>query len=261
MITSIESLLSFAQSLADEAARMVAEHLGADISVTLKPDRTFVTELDQAIEARLREQIADRYPDHGILGEEMADRPAHSDFTWVLDPIDGTAALVAGMPVYGTLIALAHQDHPILGVMHFPATQERWAGAQGLPTLHNGKPCQVRSGESLASAIMSASNPDFFDAHEKRALAALSAHTAWRIYGGAALSYGRLAMGRTDLALDAGLKVHDYAAFVPILQGAGGLITDWTGQALTLHSGSRVLAAGDPRRHAAALAVIQEALG
>ena len=142
--------------------------------------------------------------------------------------------------------------------MHFPAIKKRWVGATGQLTRCNGETCRTREGATLSDAIQSASSPDFFaEPAEKRALAALTAQTAWRIYGGAALSYGRLAMGCIDVAIDAGLKLYDYAPFVPIIEGAGGKITDWLGQPLTLRSDSRVLAAGDARRHAAALALIQ----
>lgn len=251
-----DAFVRFAERLADAAAAMIdAGHAGG---TTVKPDRSFVTELDLAIEARLREMIGAEYPDHGILGEEFAATRPTAEHVWILDPIDGTAAFIAGMPVYGTLIALARNGAPEVGVIHFPATRERWVGAKGRPTTLNGQPCRTRRGAGLADAIMSASNPDFFDAAEKPVLAALSAATAWRVYGGAALSYGRLASGRTDLALDAGLKIHDYAAFVPILEGAGGIITDWRGRPLTLDSGPQVLAAGDARRHAAALDLIRE---
>ena len=179
----------------------------------------------------------------------------------MLDPIDGTAAFVAGMTVYSTLIALAHRQRPVLGIMHFPATGERWLGVAGEPTRLNGEPCHTRAGETLADAIQSTSSPDFFTAGpEVRVLQALREQTAWRIYGGAAMSYGRLASGRTDIALDAGLKIHDYAPFVPVIEGAGGVISDWQGEPLTLSSGPRVLAAGDPRRHAAALVLVQRAL-
>lgn len=251
-----DAFVQFAERLADAAAAMLEP--GRVSAMTVKPDKSFVTELDFAIEARLREMIAAEYPDHGILGEEFAATRPTAEYVWILDPIDGTAAFVAGMPVYGTLIALARHGEPVVGVMHFPATRERWVGAIGRPTTLNGQPCRTRGGATLQDAIMSASNPDFFGPEEKPVLAALSATTAWRVYGGAALSYGRLASGRTDLALDSGLKIHDYAAFVPILEGAGGIITDWQGRRLKLGSGPHVLAAGDARRHAAALQLIQE---
>jgi inositol-phosphate phosphatase/L-galactose 1-phosphate phosphatase/histidinol-phosphatase len=255
---NLEGFTVFAEKLADEAAAMLAAR--AHAAAKTKPDKSFVTEMDLAIEERLRAMIAETYSDHGVLGEEFDAVAPDADYVWILDPIDGTAAYVVGMPVYGTLIALAHRGRPLLGVIHFPATSERWVGAQGRTTTLNGQPCQTRKGETLHDAIVSASNPDFFDTAAKRPLAALSACTAWRVYGGAALSYGRLAQGRTDLAIDAGLKIHDYAAFVPILEGAGGIITDWNGDALTVASGPRVLAAGDRRRHAAALRIVQEAL-
>lgn len=251
-----DAFVRFAEHLADTAAAMI--DAGGAGDPTMKPDRSFVTALDLAIEARLREMIGAEYPHHGILGEEFAATRPTAEHVWVLDPIDGTAAFVAGMPVYGTLIALARNGEPVVGVIHFPATRERWVGAKGRETTLNGQPCRTRRGIDLADAIMSASNPDFFGAEEKPILAAFSAATAWRVYGGAALSYGRLASGRIDLSLDAGLKVHDYAAFVPILEGAGGVITDWQGRQLTLNSGPQVLAAGDARRHAVALGLIRE---
>lgn len=256
---SLDGYLAFAETLADEAAAMLDGRARA--MATTKPDKSFVTETDLAIERRLRTLIAATYPDHGVLGEEFKSTNPDAEYVWILDPIDGTAAYVVGMPVYGTLIALARRGQPILGVMHFPATRERFVGAAGKPTTRNGAPCRTRAGVDLPSSILSASNPDFFDAGEKKALAALSARTAWRVYGGSALSYGRLTEGRTDLAIDSGLKIYDYAAFVPILEGAGGKITDWTGAPLRLDSGPRVLAAGDARRHEAALEIVKEAMG
>lgn len=254
----LQPLVEFAHHLADEAAAMIESASDTVPGTMVKADRTFVTALDLDIERRLRAHIHAHYPDHGIVGEEFEAQSAHAEWVWTLDPVDGTMALVAGIPVYSTLISLSHRGIPVIGVMHFPAIRMRWAGAKDRPTTCNGAVCQTRAGAELHDAIQSASSPDFFAAgEEKSALAALCGQTAWRIYGAAALSYGRLAMGRTDLAIDAGLKVHDYAPFVPIVEGAGGTITDWSGQPITLKSGPRVLAAGDARRHAATLAVIQ----
>jgi inositol-phosphate phosphatase / L-galactose 1-phosphate phosphatase / histidinol-phosphatase len=262
---SLAPFIEFAQQLADEAAAMIAAQQGRALETSTKTDKTFVTQLDLAIELKLRGMIRTVYPDHGILGEEFEPHAIDAPYVWSLDPIDGTMALVTGMPVYSTLIALLHHGQPVVGVMHFPATQERWVGAMGQPTLRNGQVCHTRVSTSeqdlLSTAVHSASSPDFFKhPDERRALAALTEQTAWRIYGGAAMSYGRLASGTIDVSIDAGLKLYDYAAFVPIVQGAGGVITDWAGQPLTLHSGSQVLAAGDPRRHAAALRIIQAQL-
>lgn len=254
----LQTFIDFANSMASEAAAMIASCAQTPLGTTVKTDKTYVTDLDLAIETRLRERIHSAYPDHGVVGEEFGAEHADAQWVWTLDPIDGTMALVTGVPVYSTLISLSHNGVPVVGVMHFPAIATRWVGARGMSTTCNGAVCRTRAGEYLQDAVQSASSPDFFTtASEKQVLGALTARTAWRIYGAAALSYGRLAMGRTDLAIDAGLKVYDYAPFVPIIEGAGGMITDWSGRPITLQSGSRVLAAGDARRHAAALAVIQ----
>ena len=255
-----DDLVQFAVTLADEAESLLRAGTEAAASARLKADRSFVTDLDNAIEQRLRASIADRYPAHGVIGEEGEDVRADAEWTWVLDPIDGTAPFIAGMPVYGSLIALCRHGEPKVGVITFPATQDRWVGVAGRPTQRNGAPCRTRAGEGLPGAIQAVMNPDFFDDGERKALQAVCARTAWRIYGGSAFSYGLLASGRIDLAIDTRLKVHDYAAFVPVIEGAGGVITDWDGARLRVGSGPRVLAAGDPSRHAEALRLVRDAL-
>jgi inositol-phosphate phosphatase / L-galactose 1-phosphate phosphatase / histidinol-phosphatase len=259
MIDNPASFVSFAEELADEARRMFPSSGETAPDRHLKPDSSYVTTLDLAIERRLRHMIESRYREHGILGEEEAGTRLDADWVWVLDPVDGTAPFIAGIPVYGTLIALAHRGRPCLGVIDFPATQDRWIGVSGQISLHNGHACTTRKGLAIENAMQCTMNPDFFSPHEKQALDRMKALTIWRIYGGSAFSYGRLASGTLDIALDTNLKVHDYAAFVPIIQGAGGVITDWEGQPLTLSSGPRVLAAGDAALHHAALIVIRNA--
>lgn len=252
-------MLDFAMMLADSARRMVLH--AAPPEAETKPDRSFVTATDRAVEDRLRDMIADRFPDHGILGEEGQDVAPGADHVWVLDPIDGTAAFVAGVPVHGTLIALAQGGVPVLGIIDMHVTGQRWVGAAGQPTLlhHAGQatPCRTRRGQGLDRAILSASNPDFFSAAERPALDALRDATAWRVWGASCMAYGLLASGRIDLALDTALAVHDWAPFAPIIEGAGGKVTDWQGRPLRLDSGPQVLAAGDPALHDQALAMIR----
>lgn len=259
MIVIEPSWIAFAEGLATLARATLHAQASRPRAVDFKSDKSFVTDMDMAIEVAMRAEIRKAFPDHGILGEEIASENPDAEWCWILDPIDGTAAFVAGMPVYGTLIALAHRGAPCLGVIDFPVTGERWVGAKGQATTLNGVACQVRKGVPFDRAMLSASNPDFFGPEEMPVLQALSGVTAWRIYGGAAMSYGRLASGRIDLSVDASLKIHDYAAFVPILEGAGGIITDWEGEPLHIGSGPHVLAAGDAANHAAALAMIRKA--
>lgn len=257
---SLDEWLAFAGQLADAAHELLAPAAALRPEVEVKADRSFVTALDAQIETRLRELIGARYPNHGILGEEHGASSADAEAVWVLDPIDGTAPFIAGVPVFGTLIALALGGQPIIGVMHLPVTRQRWEGVVGRDTTLNGSRIRVRSCEALGQAILTSSNPDFFSAAERPALDALRAHTAWRIYGGCCMSYGLLAAGRTDVAIDTGFKVWDYAPFRPIVEGAGGVITDWQGQPLSLNSGNQVLAAGGAQRHDEALRLIEGAL-
>jgi histidinol phosphatase-like enzyme (inositol monophosphatase family) len=256
---ALDALVLAAGALADISRRMLAEAAGGAAAES-KPDRTFVTAMDRAIEQRLREAILQRFPGHGVWGEEFGRTKPDAEFQWVIDPIDGTAQFIAGIPVHATLIALAHGGIPIIGVMDFPATGERWTGCAGRPTLYNGSPCRVRGCAGLGEAVMSTSSPDFYGEAERPVLAAMQRQTRWRIYGGAAMSYARLASGRTDLACDMGFQVYDYAAMRPVIEGAGGVITDWEGRPLTLASGNRLVAAGSRDVHAAAIRVIQDRL-
>jgi histidinol phosphatase-like enzyme (inositol monophosphatase family) len=254
---ALDALVLAAEELADVSRLMLTKAAGGAAAES-KPDRTFVTAMDRAIEQRLRETILQRFPQHGVWGEEFGRTNADAEFQWIIDPIDGTAQFIAGIPVHSTLIALAKGGIPVIGVMDFPATGERWTGCAGRRTLHNGSPCQVRGCAGLGEAVMSTSSPEFYGVAERPVLAALQKQTRWRIYGGAALSYARLASGRTDLACDMGFQVYDYAAMRPVIEGAGGIITDWEGRPLTLASGDRLVAAGSRHVHAAAMRIIQD---
>ena len=254
--------LDFSVALADESRSILSDaiHERQRPHAEVKPDRSFVTALDARIERRLREKIADAYPGHGILGEEEDPVQLDADLVWVLDPIDGTAAFIAGMPVYGTLIALLREGEPVLGVLDLPVTGERWVGVKGSTTLYNGTSCHTRRCAALKEAFCSVSNPDFFDAQENTVLDAVRASSAWRIWGGSCMSYGRLASGRTDIAFDTGLKLWDFAAFRPIIEGAGGVITDWEGRPIDKNTGPRIVAAGDPACHGEMLELIESAM-
>ncbi len=256
----LNNLTEFATGLADVARGMMADALnGGDVVATLKPDRTFVTAMDASIERRLRQAISDSFPSHGILGEEEPPLNPDAEHVWVLDPIDGTAAFLAGVPVYSTLIALLHKGRPVIGVMDFSGIDARWVGVAGQATRLNGKPVETRACTELTDAFLSTSNPDFYGPDELPVLHALRDRTAWRIYGTAALAYGRLTQGRIDIAVDTGLKLWDFAAFAPIIEGAGGRITDWAGQPISIDTGPRILAAGTPELHERGLDIVGQA--
>jgi histidinol phosphatase-like enzyme (inositol monophosphatase family) len=249
--------VTFATTLADRSRQIMSGALLARPAIELKPDSSYVTDTDKGIERALRTMIETQFPAHGILGEEYGAQNANAEYVWVLDPIDGTAAFVAGLPVFGTLIALLHEGVPVIGVIDHLMTNDRWIGALGRPTTRNGAVVHTRQCSSLAQAMLSASNPDFFSAQEQLLFERLRSRTQWRIYGGSCFSYGLLASGRIDVSIDSSLGIHDFAPYVPILAGAGGIITDWQGKAIDMHSGPQILAAGDPARHAEALALLQ----
>ncbi len=256
MALNLDPLVAFAEHLAGLARAMLVEATSLRPEAEVKADRSFVTALDREIEQRLRREIAAHYPDHGIIGEEEGrDRP-DAALQWVLDPIDGTAPFIAGIPVYGTLVAFAVDQIPVIGVMDLPAADNRWIGVTGRPTTHNGRLCLTRTTLELSGAMMACMNPDFFAEQERQGLDELKAATAWRIYGGSSMGYGLLASGRIDLCLDTRLQPYDFACYGPIIEGAGGIVTDWHGKRLTLESGSRVLAACTPELHERAMSAV-----
>ena len=252
----MKEFVSFAEGLADASRALLIEAARRPHRGEMKPDGSPVTAIDRAVEARLREMIAHAYPDHGIVGEEHGETSPDNSHVWVLDPIDGTLAFLAGLPVYGTLIALLQCGAPVIGIIDMPATAERWVGAAGEPTTHNGAPIRVRRCEHLSQALLSTSNIDFYGKQDLPALERLKAATRWTVYGGSCMAYAQVASGRIDVGVDVAFDVFDYLALAPIIEGAGGIITDWRGEPLTLASGDRLLAAGDARVHAAALTVL-----
>jgi histidinol phosphatase-like enzyme (inositol monophosphatase family) len=254
----LDEHVDFAVRLAEAARAVMKEKLASPPAIEIKPDSSYVTDTDKAIERTLRTLINKTWPGHGILGEEYGPENADADHVWALDPIDGTAAWVAGLPVFGTLIALLYKGTPVVGIIDHLVTDDRWIGAAGRPSTRNGSPIRTRACPDMRRAMLSASNPDFFSPEEKPPFERLRAVTQWRIYGGSCFSYGLLASGRTDIAIDTGLSIHDYAPYGPILAGAGGIITDWQGAPVTIATGRQILAAGDPLRHAEALALISE---
>lgn len=252
----LHRLAGFAQELAD-ASRAILGPAGRERPVTdIKADASLVTAFDRAIEQRLREMIEARYPAHGVLGEEHGSHNPDAEFVWVLDPIDGTGPFVGGMPVYGTLIGLAQAGEPVLGVIDHPRTDDRWLGGLGLATTWNGRAVRTRRGVALADAMLTSSSPDFFDEDEWRRFRRLRGEVQWALYGGSCYAYGLMAGGRTDVAVDCNLDIHDILACAAVITAAGGIVTDWLGEPIRVGWRGRVLAAADRELHARALAIL-----
>ena len=251
-----DEFLSFANGLADIARTMIQSAALGDHSIEIKKDHSFVTKTDRKIERELRKKIEQKYPQHGILGEEYGNQKLDAEFVWVLDPIDGTAPFIAGIPVFGSLIALAWKGSPFLGIIEQPITADRWVGVANRFALFNERPAHVRPCENLKDAFVTCSNPDFMDRDQQFSLERLKRKTSYTQYGGACFAYGSLASGRTDIAIDAGLKAFDLFAPAAVITGAGGIISDWAGESLTIDLEGDVLAAGDKRLHEAVLLLV-----
>lgn len=256
MTTCPSEFVALAEELADAARPVIRKYFRTPVAVDDKDDASPVTIADREVEAAMRALIRTRFPDHGILGEEHGRENVDAEYVWVLDPIDGTKAFITGKPSFGTLIALCRRGIPILGIIDQAILNERWLGAVGRPTTLNGAPARVRACDDLKKAYAYTTGPEHFDAASLPAWNRIAARVKQPRYGCDCYAYALLASGFVDLVLEAGLKPYDYSALVPVIEGAGGIVTDWTGAPVTMHSDGRVVAAGDTRVHAQALEVI-----
>ena len=254
--TPLTELATFANTLADTARKHTLRYFRQSVTVEHKSDESPVTIADRETEQQLRRLLAKHYPEHGVFGEEFANELSDQRFVWVIDPIDGTKSFISGLPTFGTLIAVLDEGQPLLGILDMPALNERWQGLSGAATLFNGKPCQTRSTRTLATASLFATAPEMFQGSDKNRFDALTRHVRLRRFGGDCYAYGLLAAGFIDLVVEADLKPFDYCALINAVQGAGGVITDWQGNALGLASDGRVIAAANAGLHQQALAIL-----
>ena len=242
--------------MADVAGAVIRPYFRAPLAVDDKPDLSPVTAADRAAEAAMRAIIEKRFPDHGIVGEEFGRVREGAEFAWVLDPIDGTKSFISGVPLFGTLIALTRAGQPILGVIDQPISHERWLGAIGRPSTLNAAVVRCRACAGLGAATLFATAPDMFGGADAARFGRVAAAAKLTRFGADCYAYGLLAAGFVDLVLEASLKPYDFCAMVPIVEGAGGIATDWRGAELGLASDGRVLVAGDRRAHMSALALL-----
>jgi inositol-phosphate phosphatase/L-galactose 1-phosphate phosphatase/histidinol-phosphatase len=255
-VGELDAFLALAADLADAAGEAIRPYFRQRIAVDDKADRSPVTVADRAAEAAMRQRIAARFPEHGIIGEEYGPERETAEFVWVLDPIDGTKSFISGVPLFGTLIALAYQGRPILGIIDQPISRERWIGAAGRPTTFNGNPTRCRVCAALAGATVFSTSPDMFKGSDAAAHGRVAKAAKLVRFGADCYAYGLIALGFIDLVIEASLKPYDFSAMVPVVEGAGSVATDWQGQPLSLASDGRVLVAGDPHAHRAALALL-----
>jgi inositol-phosphate phosphatase / L-galactose 1-phosphate phosphatase / histidinol-phosphatase len=242
--------IALAHRLAEAAGAAIRPFFRAPFDHEAKGDASPVTEADRAAEIAMRDLLEKSCPTDAITGEEFGERSGSSGRHWVLDPIDGTVSFMGGRPIFGTLIALLEDGWPVLGIIDQCISGERWLGVTGQQTVLNGHPVKSRACRSLADATLASTGPQYFDEHDAGHFMALAGKTAHKrmLWGGDCYNYGLLAAGQIDLVVEAGLKLHDFAALVPIIEGSGGLMCDWTGEPLHAQSDGHVIALGDPAR-------------
>ena len=245
---SITSDLALANRLADAAGEAIRPLFRSNWAHEAKADASPVTEADRAAEAAMRRLLDAEAPRDGIIGEEYGATREDAERVWVLDPIDGTRSFIAGRPIFGTLIALTQAGWPTIGIIDQPIAKERWAGMVGQPTTFNGQPVRTRACRSLEDAILASTGPQYFPGCTGEHFSRLAGQCRDTVWGGDCYNYGLVASGHVDIVIEAGLKLHDIAALVPVVEGAGGRMCDWTGEPVTTEGDGRVIAIGDPAR-------------
>ena len=247
---NLEADIALALRLADAAGDAIRPYFRSEAGTERKDDATPVTLADRAAEEAMRRILKAEVPRDAVIGEEFGEEDGSSGRSWVLDPIDGTAAFLAGRPIFGTLIALLVEGFPVLGIIDQPILKERWIGVSGKRTTFNGKEAATRHCAKLADATLATTGPHYFDDHDGGHFMSLAARTDHRrmVMGGDCYNYAQLASGHLDIVCEAGLKIYDWAALVPVIEGAGGTMCDWNGDPLHAASDGHVLALGDPAR-------------
>ena len=258
-MSDLSAFLAFAHRLADAAAQETVPLFRASLEIDNKLSEAGfdpVTHADRNAEAAMRALIGQEFPEHGILGEELDDKkPSDSgdDFCWVIDPIDGTRAFISGMASWGTLIALSQNGVPVLGIMDQPYVGERFCAMRGALTLHlragKSTPMTTRACPTLEQATAVTTGPEFLvSPGASAAWGEISTSARLIRYGGDGYNYALLAAGFVDIVIEEGLKPYDIQALIPIVEQAGGIVTDWQGG--PAHEGGQVVACGDTGLHA-----------
>ncbi|XP_004230915.1 bifunctional phosphatase IMPL2, chloroplastic [Solanum lycopersicum] len=252
--------------IADAAGEVIRKYFRKSFDILDKEDLSPVTIADQAAEESMVKIIQENFPSHAIYGEEKGWRCQEetAEYVWVLDPIDGTKSFITGKPVFGTLIALLYKGKPILGVIDQPVLRERWIGLSGRRTTLNGQEISTRNCSSLSKAYMYTTSPHLFEGDAEIAFARVRSKVKVPLYGCDCYAYALLASGFVDLVVESGLKPYDFLSLVPVIEGAGGTITDWKGQHFNWKASAgspatsfNVVAAGDKEVHQEALDALQ----
>jgi inositol-phosphate phosphatase/L-galactose 1-phosphate phosphatase/histidinol-phosphatase len=249
MTSNLEELLLFSHQLADESAEVIKKYFRKSLHIDDKDDESPVTIADKDTELKIRELIESKYPNHSILGEEFNNKNTDSEYLWVIDPIDGTRSFIAGHKDFGTLIALLHNEEPIIGIINCPMHNERWVGVKGRTSLFNGKKIQTSTVKDLKNSYVCSSGLYLENNHFREGFEKIIKQSRYYRFGGDCYMYGMAASGLIDIVIEDTLKAHDYMALIPIIEGAGGKITDKYGKSIDLNSNGSVLVSANEELH------------
>ncbi len=252
----LNACTEFAHSLADLARPIARRYFASGYHMATKADDSPVTQADTEIESAICDAIRQQYPEHGIYGEESGQQDIDREWVWVIDPIDGTKAFIAGKQTFTTLIALCQRGVPVLGIIDQPIKEERWCGVSGTATRFNGEPVSVAPCDTLTDAVLATTSIPYFTATQAIGFRRLEQATGQTLLNHDAYAYGMLAKGEADIVIESGLKPYDVCALIPVVEGAGGIITDWQGDAVTMHSAGDVIAAGNKLLHTEVLSLL-----
>jgi myo-inositol-1(or 4)-monophosphatase len=249
-----------AEAALDAAGAVIRPYFRAGVAAEQKLDESPVTIADRTAEDVIRAALEAAFPYHGLLGEEFPEKTADARYVWAIDPIDGTRAFITGRPSFCTLLALLEDGAPVLGLIDQPVTGERWIGGRDVMASFRGPfggKIGPREITELNAAELSSTSPEMFVGDGLARFTRLKGLCRRVYWGGDAYAYGLLALGQIDIVVESGLKVWDWAALAPVIEAAGGVVTDWAGERLKLGSDGSVLAAANAGLHAAALEALQ----
>jgi myo-inositol-1(or 4)-monophosphatase len=251
---------SFVDQLASISGETILPFFRTALAIENKKAGGFdpVTAADRAAEDAMRTLIRKNFPDHGILGEEYGAERADAEYVWVLDPIDGTKSFIAGMVAWGTLIGLMRFGEPVFGMMSQPFTRERFSGDGGAATYRGpagDRDLHVRACTGLSDAVLFTTSPLLMNASDRAAFVGVENRVKLSRYGGDCYAYCMLAAGQIDLIVETEIKPHDIVPLIPVIAGAGGIVTTWENE--PAQTGGRIVVAGDARVHRAALEVLK----
>ena len=249
MLSNLDEFADFSIHLADESEKIIKKYFRTSLDVDSKEDQSPVTIADKEVELKIREIIKTHYPEHGILGEEFDQTNIESEYIWVIDPIDGTRSFIAGHKDFGTLIALVYNNKPIVGIINCPMHNERWVGIINKETTMNNKVVKTSKTNVINESYFCTSGLYLEDDHFKKSCDKIINKSKYYRLGGDCYMYGMIASGLIEIVLEDTLKTHDYMALIPVIEGAGGVVTDKYGSPVTINSDGSIVASANKYLH------------